>query len=270
MGKSVVLLFFTGLSLFWFMFGQAEVVGAKDYRDRYDVYGNSYKKMTIATPPFKSEGKERGELSDLLGQDLDMSGFFVVAPRSLMDKEFLAEGIDRKEIRFDQWQSLGVEVLCKARVTEADNKFSIDAYVYDVSDGSLLLGKRYQGAPVDWRRAIHRLADDIVQVVTGERGIMSSRVLFVAGNIRHKDLYVSDLDGSGLRKLTNHNQIVVSPTVSPDGKYVAFTSYKEGKPNIHVMDINAGRDAFVEREEGMKIGATWADKRTLVYSHTSG
>jgi TolB protein len=247
--------------------GQIGTAQAKVY---VDVYGNTYKKMAVAIAPFRSDDRERSDVSDLLGQDLDISGFFIVAPRSMMDKEFLSEGVEKKVIRFDQWRSLGVELLCKAVVAEKDGVFTLEAFLYDASDESLLLWKKYKEVPTTWRRAVHRLADDIVQTVTGEKGIMSSRVLFVGGNARRKDIYLSDIDGSGQRKLSNHNQIVVSPSVSPDGKYVAFTSYKEGKPNIHVMDIDAGREVFVEREEGMKIGSTWMDKKTLVYSHTSG
>jgi TolB protein len=235
-----------------------------------DVYGNSYKKITIAVPPFRSAEKERGDVSDLLGQDLDMSGFFVVAPRSIMDKEFLNEGVDRKDIRFEQWRSLGVELLCKAVIQEKDNAFSLDAYLYDASDGSLINGKRYRATSSDWKRVVHKLADDIVLWVTGEKGIMSSRILFVAGAKRHRDVYLSDLDGSGVRKLTQHNQIVVSPSVSPDGRYVAFTSYKEGKPNLYVTDLETNTEKILDREEGMKVGATWMDRKTLVYSYTSG
>src|SRR5512136_3026619 len=120
-----------------------------------DVYGNSFKKITIAVPPFKSSEAERSEISDLLGQDLDLSGFFVVAPRSIMDKEFLTEGIDRKSIRFEQWRSLGIELLCKATVQEKDGAFSLEAYLYDASDGSLLFGKRYRATPAEWRRIVH-------------------------------------------------------------------------------------------------------------------
>lgn len=244
-----------------------DVAQAKVY---LDVYGNSYKKITIAVPPFRSAERERAEVSDLLGQDLDMSGFFVVAPRSIMDQEFLSEGVERKDIRFEQWRSLGVEVLCKAVVTEKDNKFSLDAYLYDATDGSFINGKRYSAASADWKRIVHRLADDIVLWVTGEKGIMSSRILFVSGSKRHRDLYLSDLDGSGARRITQHNQIVVSPSVSPDGRYVAFTSYKEGKPNLYVMDLQAGSEVCLDREEGMKVGATWIDRRTFAYSFTSG
>ncbi len=99
---------------------------------------------------------------------------------------------------------------------------------------------------------------------------MSSRVLFVAGNGRRKDVYVSDLDGYGARKLTTYNQIVVSPAVSPDGKYLAFTSYKEGKPCLYVTDLETNRDVYVDREDGMKIGATWINRKTLAYSYTAG
>ena len=63
---------------------------------RLDVYGQSYKKITIAAPPFLSEGKPRPEASELLTHDLDMSGFFVVAPKSLMDSRLVSEG-DREE-----------------------------------------------------------------------------------------------------------------------------------------------------------------------------
>ena len=147
----------------------------------FDVYGQPYKKFTIAVPPFASEEKPRPEIGDLLAQDLDLSGFFEVAPHSLMDSSLMSEGIDREGIRFDRWLSLGVDFLCKAVVQEGGNDFSLEAYLYDTSDGTLVFAKRYRAAPSEWRRVVHRLADDIILAVTGQTGIMSSRVLFVSG-----------------------------------------------------------------------------------------
>ena len=110
----VVLVFALGIG------GKAGVVEGKVY---LDVYGQSFKKITIAAPPFQSAERQRPEISDLLGQDLDMSGFFAVAPRSMMDKDFLSEGVDRKSIRFEQWRSLGVDLLCKAVVARKTTPF---------------------------------------------------------------------------------------------------------------------------------------------------
>ncbi len=243
----------------------ASIAEAKVY---IDVYGQSYKKITIAVPPFASEDRQRADVSDMLGRDLDMSGFFVVAPRSIMDKEFLNEGVDKKSIKFDQWRSLGIELLCKAVVQEKDNQFSLEAYLYDASDGTLLFAKRYRAVPAEWKRIVHRLADDIVLTVTGERGIMGSRVVLVAGDRRHRDIYVSDMDGEGIHKLTTYNNLIVSPAVSPDGKYLAFTSYKEGKPNFYVIELQTHREVYVDREDGMKTGAAWIDKKRVAFSHT--
>jgi len=238
-----------------------------------DIYGQSYKKITIATPPFKgtdSASKLKTDMPDLLGKDLDMSGFFIVAPKTVMDRELTAEGVEKKDIRFENWRSLGIELICKAVAQVQNGGLTIESYLYDSSDGTLLFAKRYRTKTDEWRRVVHRLADDIIQAATGERGIMSSRVLFVARDKRGKDVYISDLDGGALKKLTEHGGITVSPAMSPDGRYLAFTSYKEGKPNLYVFDLERNREVYANREDGTKIASTWLDKRTLVYTHTTG
>ena len=263
MGTSKWILICLAVTIAWV----GGITGTGSAKVYYDIYGQSYRRITIAIPPFMSADKERSEMSDLLAQDLDMSGFFVVAPRSMMDQAFLSEGVDRKSIRFDQWQSLGVELLCKATVEEKENAVSLSAYLYDVGDGSLSFAKKFGAASEDWRRMIHRLADEIILQATGEKGIMSSRILFVEGR---RDVYVSDFDGGGAKKLTNYNKLIVSPSISPDGKYLAFTSYREGKPCLYVSDLDANREVFADKEDGMTIGAAWMDRRTLAYSHTAG
>lgn len=235
-----------------------------------DVYGQSYKKITIAVPPFAAEGQPRPEVSELLGHDLDLSGFFVVASRSLISSDLAAESVDKRSIKFDQWRSLGVELLCKAVIQEKENGFSVEAYLYDASDGTLLFAKKYRAAPQEWRRIVHRLADEIILTVTGEKGIMGSRVLFVSGDRRHRDVCVADLDGYGVRKITNQNQIIVSPSVSPDGRYLAYTSYREGRPNLYVVDYATGREVYTDKQEGTKVGATWTNAKTLAYAHIIG
>ena len=59
-------------------------------------------------------------MADLLAKDLDMSGFFIVAPKSVMDRELTEEGIDKKEIRFENWRSLGIELVCKGLLQTQD------------------------------------------------------------------------------------------------------------------------------------------------------
>ncbi|OPY71197.1 MAG: translocation protein TolB [Syntrophorhabdus sp. PtaU1.Bin002] len=259
--RLVFILLFLGLA--------ATTVQAKVY---LDVYGKSYKKITIAVPGLKSEkaDKLRTDMSGLLSQDLDMSGFFIVAPDSLFDRELSNEGIEKQNIQFTNWRSIGVELLCKGRLLEKDGELSLEAYLYDTFEGSTILAKRYRAKPEEWRRMIHRLADDILLAVTGEKGIMGSRVIFVGGGSRNKDVYTASIDGTGVKRVTSFRNITVSPSISPDGRYLAYTSYKEGKPNLFIMDLETGKDVYAERDEGMKLGTAWTGKSTLGYAKTSG
>ena len=51
-------------------------------------------------------------------------------------------------------------------------------------------------------------------------------------------------DGSGLRRLTNHPTIDVTPTWSPTGQQIAFVSDRTGTPQIWVMNVDGtGADA---------------------------
>ena len=52
------------------------------------------------------------------------------------------------------------------------------------------------------------------------------------------DIYVVNVDGSGLRRLTSHGARDDSPAWSPDGSRIAFTSDRDGDFEIHVMNAD--------------------------------
>lgn len=54
------------------------------------------------------------------------------------------------------------------------------------------------------------------------------------------EIYVANVNGSGLKRLTNDQSIDVSPTWSPDGSQIAYVSNKDGSPQIYVMSAGGG------------------------------
>lgn len=52
------------------------------------------------------------------------------------------------------------------------------------------------------------------------------------------ELYVINVDGSNVRRLTNHPGIDTTPTWSPQGHQIAFTSDRTGAPQIYVIDVD--------------------------------
>ncbi len=74
-----------------------------------------------------------------------------------------------------------------------------------------------------------------------------ARIAFVSDRDGNYDIYVMDVDGGNLRRLTNHPDIDSLPSWSPDGKRIVFTSKRDGHVDaihgfatseIYVMDAD--------------------------------
>jgi Tol biopolymer transport system component len=53
----------------------------------------------------------------------------------------------------------------------------------------------------------------------------------------NREIYVMNADGTGETRLTNNPANDSNPTWSPDGKYLAFTSDRDGQSEIYVMNV---------------------------------
>src|SRR5213076_716373 len=65
-----------------------------------------------------------------------------------------------------------------------------------------ILVRDYSGPAADWRRLLHRFADDCVQQITGERGVADTRIAFAVKEGQNKELWLMDADGYGAHALT--------------------------------------------------------------------
>ena len=54
------------------------------------------------------------------------------------------------------------------------------------------------------------------------------------------EIYVMNLEGGSLQRLTNHGAIDTEPAWSPDGSSIVFTSDRAGKPQIYRMPASGG------------------------------
>src|SRR5207249_947070 len=75
----------------------------------------------------------------------------------------------------------------------------------------LIARSEFRGGVNDVRRLVHRFADDVVFRLTGERGIAETRIAYVFGSGRVKELYAVDYDGYDPRPLTAFKALTTSP-----------------------------------------------------------
>jgi TolB protein len=65
-----------------------------------------------------------------------------------------------------------------------------------------------------------------------------TRIAFMSNRDGNNEIYVMNVDGSGLRRLTNHPQIDATPTWAPSGTQIAFTSDRGGTPSIYIVGVD--------------------------------
>lgn len=117
----------------------------------------------------------------------------------------------------------------------------IKLYLIDLRVRGVIYQRSLQwprGQPDRLREFSYGVADDILQLVSGGRGLYSSRIVFVGRKSAQspKQVYSCRMDGSDLKQITTEPVIHLSPSWSPQGDRIIFTSYRAGNPDLYVYD----------------------------------
>jgi len=231
-----------------------------------DVNSPSVPKFNIAIPDFKNLGNDNKrpalstELSGVVSNDLDMSGYF-----NPLDKgSFLAEKdgpMKASDINFKDWSVIGAELLLKGGYTCVGDRLEVEIRLFDVFWGRQILGKRALGKLDEYRHLMHRLSNEIILKLTGHEGIFLTRLAFVGTTAKdQREIYACDYDGHNVRPLTNDKSIALLPRWSPDGKKIVYNSYKKENhgPMLYLRDLVTGDLRRLSGRSGLNIGACWA------------
>lgn len=159
---------------------------------------------------------------------------------------------------------LGAAVVVQPSLTGT----SLSVSVHDVASRRVARTRAFPIAAAvnspDWRMALHTVADEIEQWVTGMRGVAASQIAFVRGG----QIYVTHSDGAATRAVVRGDGIMLSPTWSPDGRRIAYSVLGDAGTQVMVRDVSGGSPRRVSGATGMNITPVFSpDGRMVVYSH---
>lgn len=126
--------------------------------------------------------------------------------------------------------------------------------VYNRPTRSQVYGKQYPLTSQDVRRTAHRVADEIIEAVTGKKGFWSGKIALVGNRSGKKELYLMDADGEGLRQLTSDNSVNLAPNWGPGGRQLVYTSYLKGFPDIFLIEMASGARRRIAYYSGLNTG----------------
>nr|MBW0161758.1 DPP IV N-terminal domain-containing protein [Sediminibacterium sp.] len=93
--------------------------------------------------------------------------------------------------------------------------------------------------------------------------ISASQIAFVYG----ADLWVSDLNGQNVLRLTSTPAVESEPHFSPDGQWIAFTSDRSGSNAVYVVSAKGGEATRVTWHPASSVARGWSnDGKNILYS----
>jgi len=157
------------------------------------------------------------------------------------------------------WRGRGADALVAGSVARlADGRFDVRYKLWDAVRNEQLLGQSKVVLAADLRLAAHRVADEIHQKLTGERGVYATRIAYVVRTGRHYALHVTDADGEGGQVALASPESIISPAWSPDGKKLAYVSFESQKAVVWVQDLFSGERRMLANFRGSNSAPAWS------------
>jgi TolB protein len=198
------------------------------------IVGRNFQKKAFAVSGFTGDATLGGQIADVLKNDLKLSGYFEIKP--VAEAEFVQQGSVRRD----------------------NGGITVDCSVVQGTTKKTVLSKSYPGNAQDLRRVAHIISDDIVQTITGQKGIAQTKIAFVLARGSAKELAVMDYDGFNARQITYDKSLSVRPRWSPNGRKIIYTSYLQGYPDVLEADLYTHQRRRVAGYPGLNTGADFS------------
>ncbi len=227
-------------------------------RVRIVVGGPNFRPFPVAVPNIglapddKAASREAAELTEALRSGVDLArSLELVAPATYIapEKEAWTKPI------FENWVNVGASGLVRGQVEKDGGAVKVSLRFYDAVAQRELVNRTYQQPAGRAREAGYQFIDLIIETLTGEPGVMSSRISFVKRTKGGKAVFACNVDGSDPVRLTDENVLSLLPAWDMSGRFLLFTSYLRGNPDLFRLDRSNGALEWLSKQRGLNTGA---------------
>lgn len=161
-----------------------------------------------------------------------------------------------ESLPYDRWIEVGADLVLAGSARVSDRTLVIQLRLVSVrgdTRGRQYFGREYRCGMQTARGprdCAHQIADDFHKENRNLDGVARTKLAFasdrdsarVAGRPDQaagisKEIYLSDYDGANQIRLTTNRSINISPSWSPTGGLLAYTSYSSRYPDIYVANL---------------------------------
>ncbi|WP_163336616.1 Tol-Pal system beta propeller repeat protein TolB [Desulfopila sp. IMCC35008] len=223
-----------------------------------DISAPEARKISFAVPWLLNKDlngqkqKLGGDLADILAKALKFHGIILIIPSS-----------EYGGTQNTNWKNLGADFVVQGSYALTSKGITLELRLFDVAGNETMMGKSFSGTIKQKETMLFKFCDDVIEELTGTRGIASSQIAFVSHNKSAKEVYLTDILGRKLRQVTRHRNLIVSPRFTPDGKALSYTSYHTGNANLYITKLNQSKvTRALSRRKGMNLAPAWSPDGT--------
>lgn len=223
-----------------------------------DIQGGARRTLTPLAIPntrFATNKKTAKMVQDIMRRNFDLSGLFKMILNDSLFFDPKKEGLDKASISFQNWFNVGAQGLIKSEIKKQGGKYILDFRLYDVEKKQVisLRWKKQSVSKKEVRKSVHKFVNEVIKYYTGEAGIFGTRIVYVRRIKGRKQVYMMDVDGSNVTRITHNRSINLFPTFG--GGEVYYTSYAHDNPDLWVY--RGGKAQKISSRRGQNAGASY-------------
>ena len=213
-----------------------------------------------------TKDKEAIDIAKSIGQvlwdDLNFEREFSFIPRDVIATIPAATSFN--DIPFDRWAELNADGVIIGTVEKQTGGVKVEMRLYNVRSRQIAFSREYTSA--NSRLIAHTISDEVHEKQRALRGVARTKLTFssdrdgerMSGTVEQrevKEIYIADYDGENQKRVTVGRTLNITPRWSPDGRAIAYTSYRRGPPQVFISYIYQG--TLEEATKGDKAGQNW-------------